>query len=79
MLAPLTDPVHDVPLLVAILCKALAALAAFVGPLFQMHTNVVFAVAEFCEDFTAHLAAEDLVVSAGSWIQAEVLDYEPVG
>ena len=74
MLAPLTDPVHDVPLLVAILGKALAALAALVRSLFEMHKNVVFAVAEFFEIFTAHRAAEDLVESASLSIQAEALD-----
>ena len=74
MLASLTDLVHDVPLLVAILGEALATLAAFVRPLFEMHKNVVFAVAEFFEIFTAHRAAENLVEAASLSIQAEALD-----
>ena len=44
LLASLADPVHDVPLLVTILGKALAALSAFMRPLFVVHKNMVLAV-----------------------------------
>ena len=66
------------PLQVAVLGEALAALAAFVRPLFEMHKNVVFAVAEFFETLTAHWAAENLVKPSSLLIQLVALDQELV-
>ena len=74
LLASLTDPVHDVPLLVAVLCEALAALAALMRSLSEVHKNVVFAVAEFFEILAAHRAAQDLVKAASLLVQLEALD-----